>query len=144
MKYRVLLAVAATLFFPILVSACGCVPSCDEYFGKAKQCVLERLNRSAAVFTGKVTSIEQQKDNPALFKAVFAVATSWKGISSETVDVYYYDLIGSGCPFSLKVGSTYSFFALSVESKLYAGECDSAAGYERYLPKGKRWRTRNK
>lgn len=108
----------------------------------SRKCVLDMVKGSAAVFQGKAISIQQQED-PALYKAVFSVSTSWKGISSQLIEVFYYDLAANGCPFSLQKGTSYTFFAWVSAGKLFVGECNSAEGYERYFPKGKRWRIRN-
>jgi hypothetical protein len=141
---RISLSLLVCLFLPGLLEACGCLPDCTSYFSHVKECVQDRIKGSSAVFKGKVVSVERQKDDEPIYKASFAVTDSWKGVSSNLIDVYYYDLAANGCPFSLNKGGLYTFFASISNGKLSINECDSGAGYEGYFPKGKHWKTRSK
>lgn len=138
-RQQVLFMLLIVLGSPLFANACGCMPGCLEYVSNEKKCVQDRVKGSEAVFRGKVISVDLQNDAGSLYKARFEVIESWKGISSNLVDVFYYDLAANGCPFSLNRGDTYTFFAWISDGKLSIDECGSGSGYERYFPKGKRW-----
>lgn len=78
------------------VLACSCLPPPEAS---------EAMSRADAVFLGQVSSVRSSDYG---IEAVFAVAESWKGIHSETVQVR---TSGATCGHSFEVGQWYLLYA---------------------------------
>jgi hypothetical protein len=70
---------------------------------------LVKLNRSNAVFTGKVIEVggTSKFDFGRLREYTFQVDQAWKGVTTNTVTIYSYDGSSASCGFSFTKGETY-------------------------------------
>lgn len=84
--------------------ACTCVPA-----GGAAQ----ELERSDAVFSGKVVEVRRHRQAEDIFAAVeviFSVERAWKGVEGETISVFT-SSHSAACGYGFKRGRTYLVYA---------------------------------
>ena len=93
-------------------SACECAPSLTP---------LEELERSGAVFSGRVIAITK---NPSIYdkEVEFDVDRSWKGPSSKTVTVFTGDP-SAICGYDFQEDEKYLVYAHPTEGFLYTSGC---------------------
>jgi hypothetical protein len=118
MKNRNLFGLMALAFVLSLatVSACSCM---------APGTPLEELNRSDAVFAGKVIDIDKGFMDYT-YKVTFEVQDSWKGIEAQEITLQTgQDSAMCGYPF--EVNKTYLVYADQLEGELTAGLCSRTA-----------------
>jgi hypothetical protein len=70
---------------------------------------LVKLNRSNAVFTGKVIEVGgiSKFDHGRLREYTFQVEQAWKGVTTNNVTIYSYDGSSASCGFSFTKGEAY-------------------------------------
>ena len=99
-----LMGISLLLLLPDCVSACSCA-----YFGGSPQQRAGRmLDKSAAVFAGKVVDIERNQKGPlgGVDEVSFRVSEAWKGPERETI-VLTTQSQGSACGYSFSEGRQY-------------------------------------
>lgn len=97
---------------PSSVSACDCDVPDDA---------LEGLEKSDAVFTGKVKDIKKVKINGEPFDAVLVeVNEIWKGIQESEIVIY---TTWSNCQFEFDEGEEYLLYSYRNEDRLYVSIC---------------------
>jgi hypothetical protein len=100
----VLLVFGLLALLPDCASACSCA-----YFGGSPQQRAERmLDKSAAVFAGKVVDIERNQKGPfgGVDKVSFRVSEAWKGPERETLELTTQSQ-ESACGYSFSEGREY-------------------------------------
>jgi hypothetical protein len=100
----VLLVFGLLALLPDCASACSCA-----YFGGSPQQRAERmLDKSAAVFAGKVVDLERNQKGPfgGVEKVSFRVSEVWKGPKRETLELTTQSQ-GSACGYSFSEGREY-------------------------------------
>ena len=117
-----------SLFFPLLLVAClmfGTDASLACTCAPAKSAGQE-LERSTAVFSGKVIEIRRHKRDEDTFgkvEVVFRVGRAWKGVERRTVSVYTSSQ-SSACGYGFKEGRTYLVYAHgNTEGRLSTSIC---------------------
>jgi len=112
----ILIVLCAALVFmallavrPSVTYACSCVVPAAP---------LEAMEQNAAVFSGKVISIQKQtgilQSSADPVKVTFAVAASWKGVEDDTVTLT--TALGSeSCGFEFKEGEDYLVYARAAQ-----------------------------
>lgn len=93
--------------------ACTCAPP---------QSASQELNRSTAVFSGKVLEVKRHKRSADLFASVqviFEVEKVWKGIDSKTVSIFTSSQ-SSACGYGFKEGRTYLVYAHGIAERRLA------------------------
>jgi hypothetical protein len=125
----ILIVVTGLVTFPEKkVFACSCVG------GDAK----ERLERSTAVFVGKVIDRSGIKSfqHGQLRKYTFDVDTAWKGVNDNRMTIYSYDGSEASCGFQFDKGQSYLVYSYkdkdnSMQTNLCSGNVlSSQAGEE--------------
>jgi hypothetical protein len=102
-KLIALVAVVAVIAGAAIGQACSCVPPAPPK---------ESLEKSHAVFSGKVTKIEDVAD---FERAVtLEVATSWKGVDQKEL-VIYTARDGAACGYGFEKGKSYLIYAHSTK-----------------------------
>ncbi len=99
-----LLGMSLLLLLPDCASACSCMG-----FGGSPQQRAERmLDKSAAVFAGKVVDIERNQKGPlgGVDKVSFRVSETWKGTERETLELTTQSQ-GTACGYSFSEGREY-------------------------------------
>ena len=97
--------------FPVVTSACSCaeLPTAES-----------ELERSQAVFSGKVIDIKERKANGYLTKSVlFEVTNTWKGVEKSQV-IITTGLGGGDCGYRFIEGQEYLVYAN--ESDMYGAK----------------------
>ena len=85
-------------------SACSCAPA---------RSAADELERSTAVFSGKVVEIRSRKQSGNIFRGVevvFRVEKAWKGVKGRTVSVFTASH-GAACGYGFTQGRTYLVYA---------------------------------
>lgn len=102
--------------------ACSCAPP---------KLIQEAFESSAAVFSGKVASIEGDQFGRT---AIFQVDTAWKGVSKDTVQVLT-AAQSSACGYGFEKGMSYIVYAHSgdEDSSLKANKCGTTTPIENAL-----------
>src|SRR5258705_13759679 len=99
MSLRLLVMTASMLLAPQIALACGCMPSMPE---TERQRILRERKSSAAIFSGKVLSIEISR---GVYWAVrFKVERAWKKVDSDEVVVFTEYPDGASCGVEFAVG----------------------------------------
>jgi len=85
----------------------------------------EKLERSAAVFTGTVIGKggTKQFKNDRSRKYTFEVKTAWKGVSTPRATVYSLDGDSASCGYSFARGKTYLVYAYEEDGMLKTSLC---------------------
>jgi len=107
-----IIALVSFSFFAIAPTAYAC--SCIAPGSPA-----EEMERSAAVFSGKVTAIESDSLG---YKVKFEVERIWKGLSEESVVVSTAQ-DSAACGFEFTAGQEYIVYAYDAEGSLSTGLC---------------------
>ena len=114
MLLSVLFSLISMSIVPTTSYACSCVepPSVED-----------ELERSQAVFSGKVLEVKEQKDFRGYMKkrVLIEVAETWKGVSESQVFI----TTGSGggdCGYEFQVGQEYLVYA--TESTMYGSQAE--------------------
>lgn len=99
-----LTGLALLLLRPDCVSAC----SCAAFGGSPQQRAERMLDKSEAVFTGKVVDLQKGSKGPfgGVEKVSFRVSEVWKGPKRETLKLTTQSQ-GSACGYSFSEGKTY-------------------------------------
>jgi len=112
-----LLLIASLTFGAEAGLACTCAPPKSP---------ARELERSTAVFSGKVLEVKRHKRTGDIFggvEAVFRVERAWKGVESRTVSVFT-SAQSAACGYGFKEGSSYLVYAHgNAESKLSTSIC---------------------
>jgi Tissue inhibitor of metalloproteinase len=99
-----LLLVVSLMFSTDTSLACTCAPA---------KSAAQELERSTAVFSGKVVEIKRHKQAKDIFarvEVVFRVEKSWKGVERRTVSVFTSSQ-SSACGYGFKEDRTYLVYA---------------------------------
>ncbi len=99
-----LMGMSLLLLLPDCASACSCA-----YFGGSPQQRADRmLDKSEAVFAGKVVDIERDQKGPfgGVDEVSFRVSEAWKGTERETLELTTQSQ-GSACGYSFSEGREY-------------------------------------
>jgi hypothetical protein len=131
-KY-LLLSILTIIGLPGLANACGCLYRCLPGKNQAA-CVAQRKQDSAAVFSGVATAIEETRES-GVYKAQFSVSDAWKGVRTQTIDVYYDHMGGTSCAFSMAKGQKETYFAWKSKGRIFVGPCSGGTGLESHLGK---------
>jgi len=105
-----LMSLSLLVLLPDCASACSCA-----YFGGSPQQRAERmLDKSSAVFAGKVVDIKRNQKGPfgGVDKVSFRVSEAWKGTERETLELTTQSQ-GSACGYSFSEGQKYLVDATS-------------------------------
>ena len=97
-----------------LANACSCIPPGTP---------LEEMEKSDAVFSGKVVTIGQDANG---YVVTFEVERAWKGVSAPTVRVRT-AMDSAACGFPFVRGEKYLVYAYDSEGSLSAGLCSRTA-----------------
>lgn len=96
--------------------ACSCAPPQSPS--------IER-ERAAAVFSGRVTAVKEQKatsTSPGMMEVVFDVDTAWKGVNSRRISIFTASS-SAACGYGFTVGVDYLVYAHGAEGQLRTGLC---------------------
>lgn len=112
------LVLAASLMFGADTGlACTCAPA---------KSAAQELERSTAVFSGKVLEIKRHKQAEDIFaqvEVVFRVEKVWKGVERRTVSVFTSSW-SAACGYGFKGGRTYLVYAYgNAEGRLSTSIC---------------------
>jgi len=100
------------VFIPYSVSACTCAYPEDA---------IEALEKSDAVFTGKVKGIKKSMINGNAYNAVLIdVYDAWKGVDTTQFIVYTY---WSSCQFEFQQGEEYLIYSYKYEDNYIVLNC---------------------
>ncbi len=102
--------------------ACSCVASLDS----AKKQITTAYDNSAAIFSGKVTSVEPTADGN-YFIVTIAVKDSWKGTSSTEIKVKT-ARDSSMCGFAFETGKEYLVYTYGAAGDLAVENCSRTSG----------------
>jgi len=121
-------SVPLSLIFVIIAGLILIIPNTDSAF--ACQCVLpfnaqDELNRSTAVFAGKVTEIHEDELGNR-YEIAFHVERSWKGVSGEAVTIFT-ALESAACGYTFEADEKYLVYAYENEGSLYTTICNRTA-----------------
>ena len=99
-----LMGMSLLLLLPDSASAC----TCAAFGGSPQQRAEHMLDKSEAVFTGKVVDIERDQKGPfgGVDEVSFRVSEVWKGPERETLDLTTQSQ-GSACGYSFSEGREY-------------------------------------
>ena len=118
-----LMGMSFLLLLPDCASACTCAP-----FGGSPQQRAERmLDKSSAVFAGKVVDIDRDQKGPfgGVDKVSFRLSESWKGTERETLE-FTTQSQGIACGYFFSEGREYLVDATSKMSVSLCGEHKAA------------------
>ncbi|MDQ0875424.1 hypothetical protein QFZ77_004083 [Paenibacillus sp. V4I3] len=104
------------------VYACSCVGGS----------ITEKLERSDAVFTGRVIEVGGTKngDIGKLRKYTFEVNKAWKGQITKNISIYSYDGDGASCGYKFKGNESYLVYSyLGNDGELETNFCTGNLGY---------------
>lgn len=96
--------------------ACSCAPP--------KSPSIEQ-ERAAAVFSGGVTAVKEQKatsNSSGMMEVVFDVDKAWKGVNSRTIIIFTASN-SAACGYGFRVGVDYLVYAYGAEGQLRTGLC---------------------
>lgn len=145
MKSMFAVLVVALLLLTLGQAAYACV--CPE-LGPAqvltREQEIEQILKSdgATVFTGEVTSINLDGDQPYFSDVTFRVDQYWAGIVPREIIVRAFRP-DAACSVELRLGESYLMFAKAYQNAVYADECFGIKAREKasedlnYLGKGK-------
>ncbi len=108
------------LCLPALILAGFCASSSLQGLSCILFTVQERFEMAAVIFSGTVVKVEDRVDNPTLQtksyhqKITFKVNALWKGVISDTVDIYF--------NFSPNTGSNLDRFKVGESWIIFGGE----------------------
>jgi hypothetical protein len=109
MKTSLLSLAALILLGSSSASACRCLPPPE---------VKVALGKSAAVFSGKVTSIERGQRT---MNVTFEISQSWKGTKGKSVTVTT-ALSSAACGYGFKKGKSYLVYCIKSRGKVKAAK----------------------
>ncbi len=121
MKKRFLFIFALVLFAPSIANACSCIPP---------EPPLEAKERAAAVFAGRVESIEQSDwlmqggADPVIVR--MTVSDVWKGPENQNVTIRT-ARDSAACGYSFEEGKAYLVYAHESDNGLATGICERTA-----------------
>ena len=111
MKYTIIFAFLLVLISANKVFACKCAPPLGK---NEKEIVTKAKEKSAVVFSGKVTNIIGRSDGTVEVK--FQVETAWKGKSFKVFSVFTIDpKTCCFCGFNFRIGEKYIVYAYGNE-----------------------------
>ena len=92
----------------VLLPDCASACSCALFGGSSKQRAERMLDKSGAVFAGRVVDIERNQNGPfgGVDKVSFRVSEVWKGPKRETLELTTQSQ-GSACGYSFSEGRKY-------------------------------------
>jgi hypothetical protein len=106
------------------VYACSCVGGS----------ITEKLERSDAVFTGRVIEVGGTKNSDIgkLRKYIFEVNNAWKGQITKNISIYSYDGDGASCGYKFKSNESYLVYSyLGNDGALETNFCTGNTEYEK-------------
>ncbi len=111
------LMIASVMLSADAALACTCAPA-----GSAAR----ELDRSTAVFAGKVVEVRRHRRAQDIFgevEVVFRVEKAWKGVEARTVSVFT-SSHSAACGYGFKRGRTYLVYAhANADGRLSTGIC---------------------
>ena len=111
----------ALIVFTFAAAGTSLACSCIAPTGKVKTQVSNAYKDSAAIFSGKVISMEKTSDgNYWLVK--LAVQTTWKGTSTSEITIKT-ALDSAMCGYRFEDGKEYLVYAHGTAADLYVGNC---------------------
>lgn len=116
MKRLALLVALLLPLAPARASACSCMA----------QTVEDAIAASAAIFEGRVASIERRDDG---LHVRFDVVQTWRAANAEHVEVIT-PADSAACGFPFEVGRSYLVYARDAEGALHAGLCSRTRAME--------------
>ncbi|HEY9604053.1 MAG TPA: DUF6174 domain-containing protein [Allocoleopsis sp.] len=112
MKKILLLGTSLFLLGANAVMACKCAPTTPQ----------QSLERSNAVFSGKVIEIDKSSNPSESNRVTFEVSKTWKGTNQKKLTITTSSSSAS-CGYSFEAGKEYLVYASSQDNKLQTGSC---------------------
>ncbi|WP_044241325.1 MYXO-CTERM sorting domain-containing protein [Chondromyces apiculatus] len=98
-------------------AACSCI---------APPPVAEALQKSTAVFAGRIVSVSRPSADAGNVVAKFSVSKAWKGVQGKTIEVST-SSSGASCGLSFKQGDERLIYANAHDGTLWASLCSRSA-----------------